>query len=139
MSSASHCVASPRRRGPNGCVPVSRTSCRQGRPAGPATGIRRLVDLCLRVATLAALCRRPALRRRAASRAQWWHVSRLGHYTNSVHLWSVELFMAFMVIHLWAVLDGRLARPPALTWVTGMVAFLTSVGTAFTGYLIQTN
>ena len=32
---------------------------------------------------------------------QWWHVSSLGHYVNSVHLWSVELFFGFMVIHLW--------------------------------------
>jgi ubiquinol-cytochrome c reductase cytochrome b subunit len=27
----------------------------------------------------------------------------------------------------------------ALTWITGVVAFLVSIGTAFTGYLIQTN
>jgi ubiquinol-cytochrome c reductase cytochrome b subunit len=26
-----------------------------------------------------------------------------------------------------------------LTWVTGVVAFVTSIGTAFTGYLTQTN
>ena len=31
----------------------------------------------------------------------WWHVSSLGHYVNSVHLWSVELLFGFMVIHLW--------------------------------------
>ena len=33
--------------------------------------------------------------------AAWWHVSSLGHFVNSLHLWSVELFFAFMVIHLW--------------------------------------
>jgi quinol-cytochrome oxidoreductase complex cytochrome b subunit len=70
----------------------------------------------------------------------WWHVSTLGHYMNSVHLWSVELFFAFMVIHLWgkfwmAAWRGR----RALTWITGVVAFVTSIGTAFTGYLTQTN
>ena len=31
----------------------------------------------------------------------WWHESSVGHFFNSVHLWGVELFMAFMVIHLW--------------------------------------
>src|SRR6476660_9661172 len=31
----------------------------------------------------------------------WWHVSSLGHYVNSVHLWSVELLLGFIVIHLW--------------------------------------
>ncbi|MGB8649519.1 MAG: cytochrome b N-terminal domain-containing protein, partial [Mycobacteriales bacterium] len=70
----------------------------------------------------------------------WWHGSSLGHYVNSLHLWSVELFMAFMVIHLWgkffmAAWRGR----RAMTWVTGAVAFLSSIGTAFTGYLVQQN
>src|SRR4029078_6159646 len=32
--------------------------------------------------------------------ATWWHTSSLGHFVNSVHLWSVELFFACMVIHL---------------------------------------
>jgi ubiquinol-cytochrome c reductase cytochrome b subunit len=70
----------------------------------------------------------------------WWHGSSLGHYVNSTHLWSVELFMGFMVIHLWgkffmAAWRGR----RAMTWITGAVAFLTSVGAAFTGYLTQQN
>ncbi len=71
---------------------------------------------------------------------QWWHRSSTGHYFNSLHLWSVELFMAFMVIHLWgkffmAAWRGR----RAMTWITGAVCFLGSIGTAFTGYLVQSN
>jgi quinol-cytochrome oxidoreductase complex cytochrome b subunit len=71
---------------------------------------------------------------------QWWHTSDTGHYVNSLHLWGTELFMAFMVVHLWgkffmAAWRGR----RAMTWVTGMLAFLGSIGTAFTGYLTQTN
>src|SRR3954447_20034292 len=71
---------------------------------------------------------------------QWWHTSSTGHYFNSLHLWSVELFMAFMVVHLWgkfwmAAWRGR----RAMTWITGAVAFLASIGTAFTGYLVQSN
>jgi quinol-cytochrome oxidoreductase complex cytochrome b subunit len=70
----------------------------------------------------------------------WWHFSSTGLFVNSLHLWSVELFMFFMVIHLWgkffmAAWRGR----RALTWVTGVVAFLASIGTAFTGYLVQLN
>jgi ubiquinol-cytochrome c reductase cytochrome b subunit len=70
----------------------------------------------------------------------WWHGSSVGHYVNSTHLWSVELFMAFMVIHLWgkffmAAWRGR----RAMTWITGAVAFLGSIGVAFTGYLSQQN
>ena len=31
----------------------------------------------------------------------WWHTSSIGHFANSMHLWSVELFFVFMVVHLW--------------------------------------
>ena len=31
----------------------------------------------------------------------WWHFIGLGRFFNSIHLWSVELFFLFMVIHLW--------------------------------------
>jgi hypothetical protein len=72
--------------------------------------------------------------------ADWYHTNPVGHFFNSVHLWSVELFMAFMVIHLWgkfwmAAWRGR----RALTWITGVVAFLASIMEAFTGYLSQQN
>jgi hypothetical protein len=70
----------------------------------------------------------------------WWHTNPVGHFFNSVHLWSVELFMAFLVIHLWgkfwmAAWRGR----RALTWITGVVAFAASVMECFTGYLSQQN
>ena len=66
----------------------------------------------------------------------WWHGSSVGHFVNSMHLWSTELFFFFMVVHLWgkffmAAWRGR----RALTWMTGAVAFLVSIATAFTGYL----
>ena len=70
----------------------------------------------------------------------WWHTSSAGRFVNSVHLWSVELFFATMVIHLWGkffMASWRGRR--GLTWVTGALAFFGSLGTAFTGYLIQTN
>ena len=57
----------------------------------------------------------------------WWHTSSVGHFVNSLHLWSVELFFAFMVIHLWGKfcmaawrgragtdLDHRRGRVPGL-------------------------
>jgi ubiquinol-cytochrome c reductase cytochrome b subunit len=76
----------------------------------------------------------------AVEGATWWHTSSLGHFVNSIHLWSVELFFACMVIHLWgkffmAAWRGR----RALTWVTGVICFVGSIGTAFTGYLSQSN
>jgi quinol-cytochrome oxidoreductase complex cytochrome b subunit len=70
----------------------------------------------------------------------WWHYNTVGHFFNSTHLWSVELFMAFMVIHLWgkfwmAAWRGR----RALTWITGVVAFMAAIVECFTGYLSQQN
>ena len=70
----------------------------------------------------------------------WWHTDPVGHFFNSLHLWSVEAFMAFMVIHLWgkfwmAAWRGR----RAVTWVTGVVAFMASVVECFTGYVSQQN
>ncbi|MGD0558236.1 MAG: cytochrome b N-terminal domain-containing protein [Streptosporangiaceae bacterium] len=70
----------------------------------------------------------------------WWHYNPAGHFFNSLHLWSVELFMALLVIHLWgkfwmAAWRGR----RTWTWVTGVVAFVASVVECFTGYLSQQN
>lgn len=70
----------------------------------------------------------------------WWHTSGFGHFVNSLHLWSVEVFFACMVIHLWGKFWMAAWRGHrGLTWVTGVVAFVASIGTAFTGYLSQTN
>lgn len=70
----------------------------------------------------------------------WWHTSKLGLFVNSTHLWSVELFFFFMVVHLWGKFFMAAWRGKRrATWVTGAVAFLCSVGTAFTGYVSQQN
>jgi quinol-cytochrome oxidoreductase complex cytochrome b subunit len=76
----------------------------------------------------------------AVGGAAWWHTSRVGHFFNSMHLWSTELFFVFMVIHLWGKFFMAAWRGKrALTWITGAVAFVGSIATAFTGYLSQTN
>jgi hypothetical protein len=70
----------------------------------------------------------------------WWHTSSVGLFVNSLHLWSVELFFFFMVIHLWGKFFMAAWRGNrSMTWVTGAVAFILSIGTAFTGYLSQQN
>jgi len=71
---------------------------------------------------------------------QWWHDTGVGHFFNSLHFWSVQMFFIFMVLHLWGQYfmagwrDGR-----ALTWMIGVVIFGISILTAFTGYLSQLN
>jgi Cytochrome b(N-terminal)/b6/petB len=70
----------------------------------------------------------------------WWHYNPVGHFCNSLHLWSVELFMALLVIHLWAKFWMAAWRGRrAMTWITGVVAFLASIIECFTGYLSQQN
>jgi quinol-cytochrome oxidoreductase complex cytochrome b subunit len=70
----------------------------------------------------------------------WWHFTGIGHFFNSIHLWSVELFFFFMVIHLWgkywmaAWRGGR-----AHVWMTGAVTFVVAVPCALTGYVSQQN
>ena len=70
----------------------------------------------------------------------WYHVSSVGHFMNSWHFWSVQLFFIFMVLHLWGKFWMAAWRGKrAMTWITGVVCFVASLGTAFTGYLMQTN
>ena len=70
----------------------------------------------------------------------WYHTSSLGKFVNSLHFWSVQLFFVFMVIHLWGKFWMAAWRGNRLkTWITGSLAFILSIATAFTGYLIQTN
>lgn len=71
---------------------------------------------------------------------QWWHVSAVGHFFNSLHFWTVQIFFFMMVLHLWAQFfmaswrDGR-----HYTWMVGVLLFLVSIPTALTGYLSQQN
>ena len=70
----------------------------------------------------------------------WWRYNPVGHFFNSLHLWSVELFMALLVIHLWGKFWMAAWRgQQAWTWITGVVAFLASVVECFTGYLSHQN
>ncbi len=71
---------------------------------------------------------------------QWWHVSSVGHFVNSLHFWAVQVFFVFMVLHLWGqyfMAGWRDGRAP--TWMIGVVIFAISIVTAFTGYLSQQN
>ncbi|MHB1913049.1 MAG: cytochrome b N-terminal domain-containing protein, partial [Acidimicrobiales bacterium] len=70
----------------------------------------------------------------------WWHTDPVGHFFNSLHLWSVEIFMALLVIHLWGKFWMAAWRGHRVaTWMTGVIAFLVSVVECFTGYLSQEN
>jgi hypothetical protein len=70
----------------------------------------------------------------------WWHYTGVGHFFNSIHLWSVELFFFVMVVHLWgkfwmAAWRGGRSR----VWITGAITFLVAIPCALTGYVSQQN
>jgi len=70
----------------------------------------------------------------------WYHLSAVGHFVNSVHFWSAQVFFGAMLLHLMtkffmgAWRDGRWK-----TWVVGMLIFGVTVFTGLTGYLSQSN
>ncbi len=70
----------------------------------------------------------------------WWHYTGIGHFINSIHLWAVEMFFFFMVVHLWgkffmaAWRGGR-----AKTWMSGAITFIVAIPCALTGYVSQQN
>lgn len=71
---------------------------------------------------------------------EWYHVNRVGRFFNSLHFWSVQIFFGAIMMHMvtkyfkaaWR--DGRF-----WTWTLGVLAFVTGIFTALTGYLSQTN
>jgi quinol-cytochrome oxidoreductase complex cytochrome b subunit len=76
----------------------------------------------------------------AAFGPQWWHTSPVGHFVNSLHFWCAEAFFFSLTLHLWTEFCKAAWRHGRrLTWVVGAITFVASIGTAFTGYLSQTN
>lgn len=70
----------------------------------------------------------------------WYHINRIGHFANSVHFWSVQLFFVGVMLHfatkffLGAWRDGRW-----LTWVVGSLLLGAGIFTGLTGFLLQSN
>ncbi|GAC1348613.1 MAG: hypothetical protein NVSMB27_17050 [Ktedonobacteraceae bacterium] len=76
----------------------------------------------------------------AAFGPQWWHNNAVGHFVNSLHFWCSEAFFFSMTLHLWTeFFKGAWRHGRRLTWVSGGIIFVAGIGTAFTGYVSQTN
>ena len=133
--------AHPRSRGPARCASAPSGAAAREAPARQPALLRRLVDLRVRRADACALVVIIASGTILALKGPgWWHVTGVGHFFNSIHLWAVELFFFFMVIHLWgkywmAAWRGGRAR----VWISGAMTFLVAVPCALTGYVSQQN
>ncbi len=60
-----------------------------------------------------------------------------GHLIRAVHVWSADLFVACLLLHLFTVLVRRSYRPPQeLSWLSGLVLLALGLGLAFTGAVL---
>lgn len=65
---------------------------------------------------------------------------KFGWLIRSIHSWSANLMILTLFIHMFSVYFMRAYnRPRELTWVSGVVLLLISVGFGFSGYLLPWN
>jgi quinol---cytochrome c reductase cytochrome b subunit, bacillus type len=70
----------------------------------------------------------------------WYHFSRAGHYVNSMHFWSTQLFFFGLVLHLLAKFFMAAWRDRRWsTWVWGLLTMGVVIFTGLTGFLLQTS
>jgi len=63
-----------------------------------------------------------------------------GWLIRSVHSWSANLMVYFLFLHLATVFFGKAYRKPReMTWITGCVLLVLSLGFGFSGYLLPWN
>ena len=70
----------------------------------------------------------------------WYHVNSAGKFFNSLHFWAVQIFFAFMMLHL-AVkyFMGAFRHGRWKTWMIGTLTLGASIFSGFTGYLSAAN
>lgn len=63
-----------------------------------------------------------------------------GWLIRSVHSWSAHLMIISLVLHMFSTMMLKAYRPPReLTWVSGYILFLLTLGFGFSGYLLPWN
>lgn len=68
----------------------------------------------------------------------WWLTTSVGTLIRSIHLWAVQAFVVFILLHLLIVLLTGGYRPPRrLNWVLGILMFIFALGEAEFGYVLR--
>jgi ubiquinol-cytochrome c reductase cytochrome b subunit len=68
----------------------------------------------------------------------WWLTSSVGQYFRSIHLWSTQAFVMFMILHLIIVFfTSGFRGPRRLTWVIGALMFMFVLAEAEFGYVLR--
>lgn len=70
----------------------------------------------------------------------WRHTSSTGRFVDATHLWSVQVFFFFLILHVIAqFLQASWRGGRGATWAMGAIAMVGSIVTALTGYVSQQN
>src|SRR5437763_2361821 len=65
---------------------------------------------------------------------------KFGWLIRSVHIWSANLMIATLFIHMFSVYFLRAYRPPReMTWLSGVLLLFIAIGFGFSGYLLPWN
>ncbi|NNM54914.1 MAG: hypothetical protein HKM05_09350 [Spirochaetales bacterium] len=68
----------------------------------------------------------------------WWLTNPVGVFFRSVHLWSSQAFVIFMLLHLIVVFCTMGYRGPRkITWVIGALMFMTAITETEFGYALR--
>ncbi len=68
----------------------------------------------------------------------WWLTNSLGAYIRSVHMWSTQAFVIFMIMHLLVVLlTSGFKKPRRLTWVIGVCMLFIALAETELGYALR--
>jgi hypothetical protein len=68
----------------------------------------------------------------------WWLTSNTGGYVRSLHMWSTQAFVLFIILHLLVVfLTSGFKKPRRLTWVIGVLMLFTVLAETEFGYVLR--
>lgn len=68
----------------------------------------------------------------------WWFTTSMGTFVRSVHLWSVQAFVIFIILHVLIVfLTGGYRAPRQFVWVLGVLMFFFALMEAEFGYVLR--
>lgn len=70
----------------------------------------------------------------------WWLMTQIGGFVRSVHLWAVQAFVVFVILHVLIVfLTGGYRAPRQFLWVLGGLMFFFSLMEAEFGYVLRSD
>jgi Cytochrome b(N-terminal)/b6/petB len=68
----------------------------------------------------------------------WWLINPVGVFFRSVHLWSTQAFVLFIILHLFVVFStSGYKKPRTLVWILGVLMFVFVMAETEFGYVLR--